>query len=449
MEAVERWLLLIYLPLLAPLVVLTFFTWPWKVIGHGFRGLAMSLRSTWRGFSRSRHNHRRRPFSLWRNMFLGCWSELARQQEMKHGSSMTSSGHDLPPAYTETLLEATRETQSRICSGLRASAVMHSIFAAFLFMVLTRAMHAGPDIGNGRNSVAIDLCGLFAGLAFLLSLAIVGVYMQLTSLLTAAGTPQQFYWFICSWERAGSGGQLATACIISFTFVAGLSAAFELFSDWVFTVLLFSASTLLYGYIYFWADSMWCPTNGAYVHYSQAFHRDLLDKEALLAHPSCCAFWELEPVMGSDARGSLYDRMDRYLWRESQVAWYIGSSGGAALGQDTSIAGGQELYKPGRMSPQLSTGGGGGGGGGAPMVQASMSAGGGAPSTTAAAAAAASGSSGRSAQSDPALYSSWPSLLRYTSSSAAKLQGRNKRGSNSGLQAVAEGPGYRPGTMPA
>ena len=33
------------------------------------------------------------------------------------------------------------------------------------------------------------------------------------------------------------------------------------------------------------------------------------------------AFWELETVLTMDAKGSLYDRMDRYLWRESQVSW--------------------------------------------------------------------------------------------------------------------------------
>ena len=305
--------------------------------------------------------------------------------------------------------------------------VSHSIFATFLFLVLVRPMHTHPDSSDGNNSVATDLCGLFAGLAFVLSLAIVGVYMQLASLLTAAGTPSQFYWFICTWERAASGGQLATALIITFTFASGLAAAFELFADWVFIVLLFAATTLLYGYLYFWADSMWCPCNGAYVHYSQAFHRDLLDKEALLAHPSCCAFWELEPVMSGEARGSIYDRMDRYLWRESQVSWYIGSSGGA-LGHDSTAGGLPDVYKPpqpaGRMSPQ-------------PLLQPAA-AGGGNP-----VAAASSGAARPATVSDSSLYSGWPSLMRYTSGTS-KLQGRVKRGSSSsGLAAVAEGSGQR------
>lgn len=320
MEPVERWLLLIYLPLLAPLVVLTFFTWPWKVIGHAFRGIAMSLRSTWRGYSRSRHSHRRRPFSLWRNMFLGTWVELAKQQNSRTGTSLTPAGgpQELAPAFLDTLLEATKETQARICASLRASLTSHSIFAAFLFLVLVRPMQGTT---NNQNSLAVDLSALFAGIAFILSLAVAGVYAHLSSLLPIAGTPEQFYWLLCTWEKAVAGGQLATASIITLTFASALATAFELFADWVFIVLLFTSSTLLYGYLYFWADSMWCPYNGAYVHFSQSFHRDLLGRESLQAHPSCCAFWELEPVLTMDAKGSLYDRMDRYLWRESQVSW--------------------------------------------------------------------------------------------------------------------------------
>lgn len=418
MEPVERWLLVLYLPLLAPLVVLTFFTWPWKVIGHAFRGIVMSLRSTWRGYSRSRHSHRRRPFSLWRNMFLGYWTELARQHHKQTGTSLAATGQDLPQAYMDTLLDATKETQARISASLRASLVAHCIIAVFLFLVTVRPMH-NPGTGNGRNSVAVDLSALFSGLAFVLCLAIAGVYAHLQSLMTFAGTPEQFYWFICSWERASAGGHLATASIITLTFASMLAAVFELFADWVFIVLLFSAGTLLYGYLYFWADSMWCPYNGAYVHFSQAFHRELLGKETLQAHPSCCAFWELEPVLTMDAKGSLYDRMDRYLWRESQVSWYVGSSGGALL-TDPSM----ELY---------GKAGGPGGGRSSPL-----------PTTASGAAAAAAGAgagegrgSGKVA-TESSLYSGWPSLMRYNNGTNTKLKGRRSgSGGPAGLQAQA------------
>jgi hypothetical protein len=316
----------------------------------------------------------------------------------------------------DTILEATKETQGRICSSLRAALMAHCIMAAFLFLVSVRPIH-NPGTHNGHNSVAVDLSALFSGLAFILCLAIVGVYAHLQSLLTFAGTPEQFYWFICSWERASAGGHLATATIITLTFASLLAAAYELFADWVFIVLLFSACTLLYGYLYFWADSMWCPYNGAYVHFSQSFHRDLLGRETLQAHPSCCAFWDVEPVLTNDARGSLYDRMDRYLWRESQVSWYVGSSGGALHADGNS---GGELYKgAGRSSPL-------------PTAAAAGS------GMTAAAAAGGSKGSGKVA-TESTLYSGWPSLMRYTNSSNTKLQGRGKRSSGSGgLQAVAE-----------
>lgn len=467
MEPVERWLLVLYLPLLAPLVVLTFFTWPWKVIGHAFRGIAMSLRATWRGYSRSRHSHRRRPFSLWRNMFLGYWTELARQHHKQTGTSLAATGSDLPQAYMDTLLECTKETQTRISASLRASLVAHCIIAVFLFLVTVRPMH-NPGTGNGRNSVAVDLSALFAGLAFVLCLAIAGVYAHLQSLMTFAGTPEQFYWFICSWERASAGGHLATATIITLTFASMLAAVFELFADWVFIVLLFSAGTLLYGYLYFWADSMWCPYNGAYVHFSQAFHRELLGKETLQAHPSCCAFWELEPVLTGDAKGSLYDRwgprtfpggvrldfpavvalgtglrcnvvacsalfntlllllllllcdrMDRYLWRESQVSWYVGSSGGALL-TDPSM---ELAYGKagGRSSPLPTT----------------------VSSGAAAAAGAGAGAAGRGSgkvATESSLYSGWPSLMRYNNGTSTKLKGRRSgSGGPAGLQ-QAQGP---------
>lgn len=483
-----RWLLLLYLPLLLPLVVLTFFTWPWKVIGHAFRGFFMSVRSAWRGYSRSRHSHRRRPFSLWRNMFLGCWMELARQNESRHGPSLSANpGVELAPAYLETLLDATKETQARICSNLRTSVVTHSIFTAFLLLVLVQPVHTIAS--NGNNSVAVDLCGLFGGLAFIISLAVVGVYAQLASLLSVASTPEQFYWFLCSWERAAAGGQLATASVVTLALAAGLAAAFELFADWVFIVLLFTAATLLYGYLYFWADSMWCPYNGAYVHYSQSFYRELLGRETLQAHPSCCAFWELEPVLPLEAPGSLYDCMDRYLWRESQVSWYVGrgSSSGAAHGghemglhpTSTDIyklqggggvgvgAGSAGRSHSGRSSPApaqqqqaavsmsavppaAAAAAGAGAGMGVGMGVSSSSGNGGGASTAPAAGAGAGGSGGSSAgktATDPALYSSWPSLMRYTSSSgSSKLQGRGKRGgSGTGLSAVSEGDRARPG----
>lgn len=443
MELVERWLLLLYLPLLAPLVVLTFFTWPWKVIGHAFRGVAMSIRATWRGYSRSRHSHRRRPFSLWRNMFLGCWLELAKQQESKHGR-MSAAGYELAPAYLDTLLEATKETQSRICSGLRASMLTHSIFAAFLLLALMSPMHAAGSSSQHHNSVAVDLSGMFAGLAFILSLAIVGVYVQLTSLLSAAGTPEQFYWFICSWERAMAGGQLATATIITLSFASCLAAAFELFSDWVFIVLLFAAATLLYGYMYFWSDSMWCPYNGAYVHYSQSFHRDFLGRDSLQAHPSCCAFWELEPVLTQDARGSIYDRLDRYLWRESQVSWYVGSTGGAIIGRD-SMTGGAEVLKPARSTQHHKAGGRTSPAPAAAPARATAAGPSAAAAEAGGAAAASAGAGPSTAAAKPAqadsLYSSWPSLMRYTSGSSSKMQGRSRHGSGSGsgLQVVTEG----------
>jgi hypothetical protein len=385
-------------------------------------------------------------------MFMGTWTELTKQQERKTGVSMSAAGPELPPAYLDTLLEATKETQQQILASLRASMVTHAILAAFLFLVVVKPVH-NPVTVNGRNSVAVDLSALFAGVAFILSLGMVGVYAHLSSLLPLASTPRQFYWFICSWERALSGGQLATASIISLAFAAVLAAVFELFADWVFTIILFTAATLLYAYLYFWADSMWCPYNGTYVHLSQTFHRNFLDREALQSNPTCCGFWNLDPTLTLDAHGSLYDTMDSYLWGESQAsAWCAGSTGGRGLAGGDSVSAGSQLYSArGKSSPLPTTTAGPAPGSSSPArprpaagssgpAAAAGAAGGAAAAAGAAAAGAAAQGSGKVAV-EPSLYSGWPSLMRYTSSSNTKLQGRSRRGSGSGQNGGSEGAG--------
>jgi hypothetical protein len=62
-----------------------------------------------------------------------------------------------------------------------------------------------------------------------------------------------------------------------------------------------------------------------------------------------------------------------------------------------------------------------------------------APAAGAAAGAAAKGSG--KVVVEPLLYSGWPSLMRYTSSSNTKLQGRSRRGSGSGQNAETESAG--------
>jgi hypothetical protein len=383
-------------------------------------------------------------------MFMGTWIELAKQHERKTGVSMSAAGPELPPAYLDTLWEATKETQQRILASLRASMVTHAIIAAFLLLVVVKPVH-NPVTVNGRNSIAVDLSALFAGVAFILSLGMVGVYAHLSTLMPLAATPQQFYWFICSWERALSGGQLATASIISLASASVLAAVFELFADWVFTVVLFTAATLLYGYLYFWADSMWCPYNGAYVHLSQMFHRELLDRDALQPNPTCCGFWNLDPTLTLDSRGSLYDLMDSYLWSKSQASWHGGSPSGRVYAGGDSISAGSQLYSArGKSSPlPTATAGPIPGSSNSPAGprQAAGSSGpaaaaGGVAAAAAGAAAPAGGGAGAAAAKgsgkvavEPSLYSGWPSLMRYTSSSNTKLQGRSRRGSGAGQSA--------------
>jgi hypothetical protein len=242
----------------------------------------MAVRSTWRSYSRSSRSHRRQPFSFWRNVFMGSWQQLARQRQARLDDSsaasmaveLVASSSGLPRAYHDTLLDAANETRSRLHLELRTCLTQHAIWAGFLFIVLVRPSHVPPTASApvssaGTGGTAVDLAGLFSGLAFILALAAAGVCAQLASLLNMAATPHQLYWFIVTWERALGGGQLASGAIFTLTLAAGLTAAYQLYAPYVFITLLFTAATAFYAFTYFWADSMWCPYNGAVVQYSQ------------------------------------------------------------------------------------------------------------------------------------------------------------------------------------
>jgi hypothetical protein len=336
---IERWLLILYLPLLAPIVLLTLFTWPWKLLGHSARGIALSLRSAWRGYALGAGSHRRRPFSFWRNIFMGTWAQLAQQHEATTGVSASLSAAAaaaaacgrhaaavLPPAFHATLLQAADATRARLHLELRTLLVSYGIMAAFLFVGVVRPSHVPLHAasarerspGPGAGGAAVDLAGLFSGLAFIIALAGLGVCAQLASLLNAAASPQQLYWFIVTWERALGGRQLANGAAVTFALAAALAAAYQLYAPWVFSTLLFTAACVWYGWSYFWADSVWCPRNGARAHYAACFLRELAGVECSPRQaPGLCGWWRAQQppvVLERDVRGSLYEAMHRHLW---------------------------------------------------------------------------------------------------------------------------------------